>query len=110
MRDSSDNEETFVGGDAVTAAIGPKRPRTLPLPVHRTHDSDSAYVFHPDARKLIAVNPVGEGVLSLSSGEWTVDQIVDEIASHFSRDRDQVFEDVRAFLEQMREHGVIEWA
>jgi len=54
------------------------------------------------------LDPVGVAVWTLCDGEHTEDQIVDEVATKWSTDRDVVGRDVRSFVGELTAAGLIE--
>lgn len=69
---------------------------------------DEIVVNHPDRRKVYNFNGTAAFIWSLSTGDFTLDQIVDEIHNADPTvPRDEIEEDVLDFVNELREKDLV---
>jgi coenzyme PQQ biosynthesis protein PqqD len=89
-------------------ALGPdSRPRLAPG-VRLRHDGvrDAWVLLAPET--IIDANPVAVEVIRRLTGEATLDQVIDDLATAFTADRSLIEADVRALLDNMIAKGLVE--
>jgi len=68
-----------------------------------------AVVIDPDGRELITLNEVGTLIWEHLDGERDVPALVDELLTEFDGvTREQFERDVRAYLDELRDVGILE--
>lgn len=70
--------------------------------------TEGAVVLHLGSGQYHGVNPVGAAVWSLLDGRRSVDDIVAELRERIEEPPPQLADDVRAFLAQLAQRGLIE--
>jgi hypothetical protein len=86
----------------------PARPRRLQECSYRAVGSEGGLVVLPGRSEVKVLNPVAILVFSRLDGEHTVDEIVHEVLEAFDVDEARARADVRAFLEELAEHGMLD--
>lgn len=70
---------------------------------------DELLLYDPDRGKVVNLNGTGAFVWSLSNGDHTLGEIVDEIErSAPDTDRDRIRSDTESFLQSMIDEGILE--
>lgn len=70
---------------------------------------DEIVVNHPDRQKVYNFNGTAAFIWSLSTGDYTLDEIVEEIHSvDPTVPRDEIEEDVIEFVEDLRDKNLIQ--
>lgn len=85
------------------------RPTLRPAVDFRVLDDLSGVAVDPDAGTAHALNPVAVAVLERCDGASTVSEIAAELADIFDAPPGQIASDVRAFVGDLAEKGLIEW-
>jgi SynChlorMet cassette protein ScmD len=84
-----------------------RNPISNPVVVLREEFDDWAVLFNPDTAEAVGINPVGVAAWKIMDGTRSVERIVAEIAELFSNVPDRAAEDVRAFIDNLTEHGFV---
>ncbi len=79
------------------------------LPRHEIGPEGETVLFDADGSQLLVLNDIGAGVWLLLDGERGLADIVDEILEVHPATRDAVERDVRAFLDDLVERGLVTW-
>ncbi len=75
--------------------------------VRNVNTQDGAVLLDIDQGLCFSMNPVGARIWEMLKMNHSVDFIVDILASDFSVPREQVLEDVRAFLGQLQNQHLL---
>lgn len=86
----------------MSLAIAPDDRPYLPRGVRLARDKvrDQTVLLAPE--KAVALDMIGEAILSRVNGVDTFDQIVTDLANTYQAPRDQIATDVQAFLQGLR--------
>jgi Coenzyme PQQ synthesis protein D (PqqD) len=76
--------------------------------VRSTHNQDGAIVLDVRQGQMFNVNLVGSRILELLESGSTESAIVDEIAREFGVGRELAENDVREFLQNLKEYQLVE--
>jgi GeoRSP system PqqD family protein len=71
---------------------------------------DEGTLILVDSGQVFELNLLGADIWKLCDGERTVGEVVDDLLERYDVERDELEEDVRAFLSQMEERGWVEQA
>ena len=82
-------------------------PRRHPEAAFRPMGDEGGLVVLPTQRVVKVLNPVGIKVYSMLDGAHSEAQIVEAVAKEFEVAIDQATEDVRAFLGELRQNGML---
>lgn len=85
-------------------------PRRAPAVLHEVPETGETVLCKVDGGRLLVLNDVGAAVWHLIDGQRSVDDIADVVVQTLSADPVEVRHDVEAFLRQLREHELVEWA
>jgi pyrroloquinoline quinone biosynthesis protein D len=69
---------------------------------------DEGTLILVDSGQIFELNLLGADIWKLCDGERTVGEVVDDLLDRYDVERDELDEDVRAFLLQMEEKGWME--
>ncbi len=83
-------------------------PRVNPAIVLREEFENHAFLYDPDTGDTFVLNPVGAFVWKCLDGRRSIDQIMDKVNWEFDEVSSSVFEDLKAFLNDLRAKGFIE--
>jgi hypothetical protein len=83
-------------------------PIRRPAVVHEVPETNETVVCHVDGGTLLVLNDVGAAVWHLVDGRRTVDDIAAFVASTVGVAEDVAQRDVQAFVETLRERGVVD--
>lgn len=84
----------------------PQRKDTV---THEVTDTDEVVIYDGNGPQLLVLNDIAAGVWLMIDGDRSIDEITDEIVSHFSAGREAVTRDVLAFLAQLEHRKLITW-
>jgi hypothetical protein len=71
---------------------------------------DETLVVNLDTRRVSVLNRVGGRVWSLMDGSRDLDEILDQVARAYDVDRGRVKADVEAFVRELADREMLEWA
>jgi len=83
------------------------KPIANPLVVLREEFDDWAILFNPDTADAVGINPVGVAVWKLIDGHHNLEEIIAKIKKHFSEVPDSIIEDIKTFVKNLEERGLI---
>jgi Coenzyme PQQ synthesis protein D (PqqD) len=75
--------------------------------IRSTHGHDGAIVLDIRQDQIFSLNRVGSRILELLETGATESAIVDEISQNFAVNRDVVEQDVREFVESLKQHHLL---
>lgn len=75
----------------------------------RVLDDLSGVAIDTSAGAAHALNPVAAAILEHCDGSLTVGQIADDLATIFDAAPDRIASDVRVFVDDLAERGLVEW-
>jgi coenzyme PQQ biosynthesis protein PqqD len=75
----------------------------------RILDDASGVAIDPGAGAAHALNPVASAILERCDGALTVDEIADDLGDIFDAPPEVIAVDVRAFVDDLAEKGLVEW-
>lgn len=86
---------------------------SLPQPCRRPEIAwrvidGEAVVVHPGAGVVYPLNPVATRCWELSDGQHSVTAMIETLADEFEAPREQIEQDVAAFLQTLQEKGLID--
>ena len=84
------------------------KPVRHPDSVYRAVADEGGLVVLSGRAEVKVLNPVGTKVYSLLDGDHSVADIVREVTEEFEVAESEALEDVRAFIRQLSEHGMLE--
>jgi coenzyme PQQ biosynthesis protein PqqD len=86
----------------MTLRIAPHERPYLPRGVRLARDRvrDQTVLLAPE--KAVALDIIGEAILSRVTGEASLDEIINDLVATFQAPRDQIAEDVQRFLQALR--------
>jgi pyrroloquinoline quinone biosynthesis protein D len=86
----------------MSLTIAPQDRPYLPRGVRLKRDTvrDQTVLLAPE--KAVALDMVGEAILSRVNGADTLDEIINDLAATFQAPRDQIAGDVQTFLQALR--------
>ncbi len=70
---------------------------------------DEVLLFHPTTTQIIYCNPSASLIWQLCDGQRTVDEIVALLAAAYPEAAESMAADVDAALQQLHEHGAVEF-
>jgi hypothetical protein len=76
--------------------------------VRSTHNQDGAIVLDVRQGQMFNLNFVGSRILELLKSGYTESEIVDEIGREFGVGRELAENDVREFIETLKQHRLVE--
>jgi hypothetical protein len=76
--------------------------------VRSTHNQDGAIALDIREGKMFRMNFVGSRIVELLRMALSESEIVERLAVEFAAERSTVATDVREFLEQMRQHHLLD--
>ena len=82
-------------------------PRRHPEVAFRPMGPDGGLVVLPVTSEVKVVNETGSTILSLLDGERSPEDIASVVAERFDVSAEQALADVRAFLDEAEQHGMI---
>jgi len=82
-------------------------PRRNPDTAFRVVDEDGGLVVLSARSEVKVLNPVAIRVFALLDGEHTVQAITDRIVEEFEVDASEAARDVRDFLAELAQHGML---
>jgi len=82
-------------------------PRRHPDTAFRQIGDEGGLVVLPGRSEVKVLNPVGIAVFSQLDGSKDVDTLAASVAAEFETDLESAREDVVAFLESLRENGML---
>ena len=82
-------------------------PRKHPDAAFRPIGDEGGLVVLPGRSEVKVLNPVGIKIFSLLDGDHSPDQIVEAVCEEFEVDAKQAAEDLGAFLDDLRNHGML---
>ena len=85
-----------------------QKPAVRELIEFRVLDDFSSVAVDPDSGQAHALTPVATAIFERCDGTTTVDQIVQDIVDIFECDGDQARGDVVAFIDELRERGLLD--
>lgn len=91
----------------MSASDSDPRPRRHPDSAYKAIGEEGGLVVLPDRREVKVLNPVGVRVFSLIDGSRTLSDIVREICNEYEVSEEVAGRDVRAFLDQLGENGML---
>lgn len=83
------------------------KPIANPLVVLREEFDDWAVLYNPDTAEAIGTNPVGVAVWKRMDGSRTLEEIVDDIKNICSDVPDNVYDDLKKFVDELAENGFV---
>lgn len=89
-------------------STGVKFPRRHPESAFRPVGDEGGLVVLPGRSEVKVLNPVAIKVFGLLDGSHSVEQIAGLVAEEFEVGEEQAVEDVRAFLAELEQHGMLE--
>jgi hypothetical protein len=84
-----------------------ERPKRHPDTAFRAVGDEGGLVVIPGRAEVKVLNPVGIKIFSLLDGTRTPAEIADAVLEEFDADRDAVLRDIDAFLDELREQGML---
>lgn len=87
---------------------GVRFPRRHPESAFRPVGDEGGLVVLPGRSEVKVLNPVAIKVFGLLDGSHSVDQIARLVTEEFEVGEKQAVEDIRAFLEELDRHGMLE--
>jgi PqqD family protein of HPr-rel-A system len=85
-----------------------QKPSVRELIEFRVLDDFSSVAVDPDSGQAHALTPVATAIFERCDGTMSVDEIVQEIVDIFECDGDQAQSDVVAFIDELRERGLLD--
>lgn len=92
--------------EPLAATAVPRLPRGVRL--RRDEARDAWVLLAPE--RVLKPDPIAVEILKRVDGRTTLEGLVDDLARSFSADRGRVEADVRAFLADLAEKGLMEFA
>ena len=92
--------------EPLAATAVPRLPRGVRL--RRDEARDAWVLLAPE--RVLKPDPIAIEILKRVDGRTTLESLVDDLARSFSADRGRVDADVRAFLADLAEKGLLEFA
>ncbi len=89
-------------------SAGVKFPRRHPDSAFRPVGDEGGLVVLPGRSEVKVLNPVAIKVFGLLDGSHSVDQIARLVTEEFDVGEEQALEDIRAFLAELDQHGMLE--
>jgi len=83
------------------------KPRRNPESAYRDVAEEGGLVVLPGRAEVKVLNPVGSRVFALLDGEHTVAHIIATVTDEFDVDETRAAEDVRAFLADLADNGML---
>ena len=84
-----------------------QRPQRNPETAYRSIGDEGGLVVLPGRSEVKVLNPAGAIIYGLLDGQHTVDDIALAVVGEFDVSLNQARADVRAFIDQLREHGLL---
>ena len=84
------------------------KPKVNPTIVLREEFENQAFLYDPDTGDTYPLNPVGTFVWKSLDSRHTIGQIVDKLKGKFDQVSSLVTEDLKAFLNDLKDRGFIE--
>lgn len=84
-----------------------KYPCRHPETAFRPVGDDGGLVVLPGRAEVKVLNPVGIKIFGLLDGKHTVEQIAGLVTEEFDVDESQALEDIRGFVGELAEHGML---
>ncbi len=93
--------------DVSVEVAADSRPRRHPDAAYRAIGDEGGLVVLPGQAVVKVLNPVGTAVFGLLDGENSVGEIVKKIVDEFDVTEDQALGDIRAFVADLAENGML---
>lgn len=85
----------------------PTHPKRNPSTAFRKVGEEGGLVVLPGRSEVKVLNPTGITVYGLLDGKHSIDEIVRTVIDEFDVEPSQAREDVRAFLNELADHGML---
>lgn len=86
----------------------PSIPRRHPDTSFRKIGDEGGLVVLPGKAEVKVLNPAAIKIFALLDGAHTADEIAAAVSDEFEVTREQALEDLRAFLAELDEHGMLD--
>jgi len=78
-------------------------------PVSEVDERGDTVLYDQAGGRLLVLNDVGAGVWTLIDGQRSVVEIAQLVVEHLPAEREQVEDDVAAFIDTLREQNLVDW-